>query len=194
MFEAWLETELLGTSDSRSRSDLRVSVGTTKVQLVTLSDFSMSTPEIQRVGATPSGSTMGMLAENPSAVMPSGTGPQETIAGNNEPPMNQTPDNTLSEFLQSLKGQNQLMPTNSFLRGPQGEHPSSTGSVGTPEGGITFVQNNVRYKYYQHQTNVRQEFNVLFDPLLVAQAQHAVEQSRISIISQAQIRLNQTRE
>jgi hypothetical protein len=82
---------------------------------------------------------------------------------------NGSPDATLSQFLQgSPNDQMQNVPANPFDRSSYPE-PSSTGPVGSPGMGNTYVMNN--------QSNVRNELHVSLDPLLVAHANQAVEQS-----------------
>ena len=99
---------------------------------------------------------------------------------------NGSPDATLSQFLQgSPNDQMQNVPANPFDRSSYPE-PSSTGPVGSPGMGNTYVMNN--------QSNVRNELHVSLDPLLVAHANQAVEQSRANILSQAQRALDQSRE
>ena len=169
-------------SGSRSRSNFRVEASSVHVAMTSSSGSSFPSPEIQRTGAMPSGTTIEAIAEQPHVEIALGTntsGVQLSLGS-------ESPDATLSQFLQeSSHDQMQHVPSNPFERVPQPQ-PSSTGPVGSPGLGNTYVTNN--------QSHVRNELHVSLDPFLVAHIHQVVEQSRVDILSQAQMALDQSRE
>ena len=75
------------------------------------------------------------------------------------------------------------------------QDPSSTGPVRSQGGGTSFSQANQANIHNEYnQTLIRQELNVSLDPMLVAKANQAVQESRDAIISQAQMVLDQPRD
>lgn len=182
-FESKIESSSEGDSGSRSRSDRdhRIHASSVHVAMTSSSGSSFSSPEVQRTGELPPGTTMATVAEHPNVELPLGTNTNavQLSVGNG------SPDATLSQFLQDSPHEvMQFVPTNPFASVPQLQS-SSTGPVESQGLGNTYVTNS--------QSNVRNELHVSLDPLLVAQAHRAVEQSRVDILSQAQVALDQSR-
>ena len=124
-------------SDSRSRSGLRVQASSVHVAITSSSSSSFSSPEVQRSGVLPLGTAIEAIVEQPNVEMPLGTNNSEVqlALGNGRP------DATLSQFLQgSPNDQMQNVPANPFDRSSYPE-PSSTGPVGSPGMGNTYVMN-----------------------------------------------------
>lgn len=127
-------------SDSRSRSGLRVQASSVHVAITSSSSLSFSSPEVQRSGVLPLGTAIEAIVEQPNVEMPLGT----NNCNNSEVQLalgNGSPDATLSQFLQgSPNDQMQNVPANPFDRSSYPE-PSSTGPVGSPGIGNTYVMN-----------------------------------------------------
>ena len=194
---AAFETKVGSSSEDesgRSRSDRVIGGSTAKIALVSSSDTSMSTPEVSKKGAMPSGTTHKVTVSSSAAALPLGTGSmQQQSVEDGDPSAIHSPDGTLSQFLhESPTNMIQTIPQNPFAR--SSTDPSSTGPVGNASGNPTVVHHHqTNVKYESNQTNTTNELHVSMDPFIIAQANQALEQSKATILSQAKMAVDQSR-